>query len=225
MKDAYHPESRAQLHKISSRPTHPTSSQSPTNGAIRIHSLGVFHGPRGQSPAVELASVGRVEVHVAESRYAVPGAHHILLRLIGDGLVDICADAPAAEGVQVLISLNGGNFGAVVVVIQVRCANKILMDSVADRNSEDLIQDAVDVILSKLMRTRVLFMKFLLFSSRSRKLRTQVPAVVTEVSWPPEVMLGVMNIHCGRVSAARSLANIIMFLILARRSGEKVTES
>ena len=38
-------------------------------------------------------------------------------------------------------------------------------------------------------------------------------------------MLGVINIHCGRVLAAKSLSNRVKFLIFARRVKSAVTES
>lgn len=39
------------------------------------------------------------------------------------------------------------------------------------------------------------------------------------------LMLGVINNHCGRVLAAKSLSNKVKFLILARRFGSEFTES
>lgn len=68
-------------------------------------------------------------------------------------------------------------------------------------------------------------LKFLLFSSGSRKLRVQVPATVTVVSWPSLVMLGVMNIHCGSSSFFRSSWNSVKFLMFASLSGFCATES
>jgi hypothetical protein len=68
---------------------------------------------------------------------------------------------------------------------------------------------------------RVFFMKFWFESRGVRKFFAKAPAVVTEVSWPSfadyisgeqneeegedELIFGVMNIHCGRVFALRSL--------------------
>ena len=58
----------------------------------------------------------------------------------------------------------------------------------------------------------------------SKKVLNQTPAVVTEVSCPSEVMLGVMNIHWGRASFLRSSKNKVVFLILASLSALFSTE-
>lgn len=68
------------------------------------------------------------------------------------------------------------------------------------------------------------FIKFLLVRRGSRKVLSQAPATVTDVSCPSEVMLGVMNIHWGSLSFFRSSKKRVVFLILARRSGEMATE-
>ena len=58
-----------------------------------------------------------------------------------------------------------------------------------------------------------------------RKSEVHCPATVTEVSWPSLVMLGVMNIHWGRVSLSRSSWKRVKFLIWARRFLSFATES
>lgn len=71
----------------------------------------------------------------------------------------------------------------------------------------------------------VTFMKYSFVRRGSRKLRVQVPATVTEVSWPSEVIFGVINIHCGSFLFSRSCPKYVRFLISARRSGSLATES
>lgn len=68
-------------------------------------------------------------------------------------------------------------------------------------------------------------MKYLLVRRGSRKFRVHAPATVTDVSWPSEVMFGVMNIHCGSFWSAKSLSKYVKFLIKAKRSGSLATES
>ena len=128
-------------------------------------------------------------------------------------------------------------------------------DSISQKNGENLIVIGVVLRFIKgylvsespskrtanlLKSTNVLFMKFELLSSGVRNDLAHFAAVVTEVSWPSfaaeisirnsklvkdELMLGVMNIHCGSLLLLRSVSNIVKFLIFARRSTLDVTES
>lgn len=120
--------------------------------------------------------------------------------------------------------------------------NKLFGNSTAEKYTKDAVLAGIGVILIKGHEDESVlpqlaglylemgvtcdatFMKYSFVRRGSRNLRVHEPATVTEVSWPSEVMFGVMNIHCGSALFARSCSKYVKFLISARRSGSLATE-
>lgn len=95
---------------------------------------------------VEDTWVREVEEAVFERWCSIPCAESVTG--VGCDLAeDVGTDVPAAEGVQVPVSLDGGEFGVVIVEVGVGCADQMLGDGVTEENREDAVLDGVGFVL------------------------------------------------------------------------------
>ncbi len=121
------------------------------------------------------------------------------------------------------VGLDGGDLAVVVVEVVVGGADELLGHDIAEEDADDLVLLGVGRVLVEGDEHEGVVHETLVVEQGSRKVRVQVPATVTLVSWPSLVMLGVINIHWGRVSFSRSFQNMVRFLTLAMRSESTVT--
>ena len=220
----------------------------------RIHNLGqhrpatitgcrIGDGQRCRGLCIEKTRIRKVEEHRVKGRL-LPLPEPIA-RLSRDGRKDIRANVPAAEGVQAPISFNGGDLGVVVVVVGVYGADEVLRDGVAEEDGHDVVLLRVGDVFVEGDEDEGVVHEVFVFHEWLEEAADPGSGdgdggVVAVIGWmggkvsPCPVLgggevdlllLGVMNIHCGRVFVWRSLSKRVKFLRFALRFGLEAMES
>lgn len=173
--------------------------------------------------AVEHPVVALIPVQLAERGGDIPRTY-LVARAVGYELPYVGADVPPSQGVQVPVRLDRRNLAVVALEVVVGCADQAGWDDITEQDRQDAILFGIGAVLIEGDENERVVHEVLVPKQGPKECpRVQAPATAMFVSWASDVMLGVMNIHWGRVLAARSEQNKVIFFIFASRSVPRAT--